>query len=1032
MSKTSAIKTGTTFLSSTWPVLKKYEGHQLDRIAMPLGGIGTGTISLGGRGQLQDWEIGNRPAKGFSPKNAFFALYARPSGEAAVVRALEGALLPHYEGARGSVQPMAGLPRFRDCKFFAAYPLGQVVLSDAEVPVQVRMEAFNPLIPGDAESSGIPVLALRFVLRNKTNKRVEAAVCGNLSNFLGQYGPAGKPGNNSNRLWESKDGKYRGVILEPRGLDESDELFGTMSMVTDAPKVSRRTAWETIGWNADLLEYWDDFSEDGELEECSPGIQEGPMASVAGKLSIPAGGERSVTFLVSWHFPNRMTWYPSASPEKRDPFVTDFAPRFEISDFFSCANSLQGVAFSKAIAWKTTVSVNKAGFANIREQICSQGKKARGVFFRTTFTCVEAMSLVAHLGYDGPVVVWVDGKEIFRDATGTNPAGPEDAQVPFAAGRGNHEVVIALSANHGAAWGIFLRLERVALSKGAANVISLPVFSGTVTTTAPSDGNEEACCDGGQCCGGGHPDWVGNFYCNTYKNAWDVIEKTVPRLAALEKDTVAFVRDFCASDLPDVVKEAALFNISTLRSQTTFRIPEGHLFGWEGCDDAAGCCHGSCTHVWNYENAIPFLFGDLSRSMREVEFAHATDEQGMMCFRVNLPLDRAKEWKHAAADGQMGCLMRLYRDWKICGDEEFLRALWPHARRALEFCWIPGGWDGDRDGVMEGCQHNTMDVEYYGPNPQMELWYLGALRACEEMAAYLGESEFAQQCRELFLKGRAWTDANLFNGEYYEHHYQPPEHPEAVAECLKVGMGSSKDFQLGSGCLVDQLVGQYMAHAAGLGYLLRPKNIQKTLKSIKKYNFLKSFYNHFNHMRSYVLNDESALLMASYPRGERPKYPFPYFTEVMTGFEYTAAVGMLQEGLLKDGLECITAIRNRYDGVRRSPFDEAECGHHYSRTMASWAAVLSLTGFHYSGVERLLKITDRAGTYFWSHGEGWGRIVVSRRDKKLSVKLSVTRGSIALRRVLVGRSTAFDLPREVVVTRSRPLVLSSKSSSTAQ
>src|SRR6478672_2198539 len=80
-----------------WPILTRYDQDHLARIALPLGGIGTGTVSLGGRGNLHDWEIVNRPAKGFTPPNCFFALYAQPSGGPSVTRALEGALQPHYE-----------------------------------------------------------------------------------------------------------------------------------------------------------------------------------------------------------------------------------------------------------------------------------------------------------------------------------------------------------------------------------------------------------------------------------------------------------------------------------------------------------------------------------------------------------------------------------------------------------------------------------------------------------------------------------------------------------------------------------------------------------------------------------------------------------------------------------------------------------------------------------------------------------------------------------------------------------------------
>jgi uncharacterized protein (DUF608 family) len=373
----------------------------------------------------------------------------------------------------------------------------------------------------------------------------------------------------------------------------------------------------------------------------------------------------------------------------------------------------------------------------------------------------------------------------------------------------------------------------------------------------------------------------------------------------------------------------------------------------------------------------------------------------MMSFRVNLPLERAKSFGKAAADGQMGCIMKMYRDWQLSGDDKMLKALWPHVKKALEFCWVKGGWDADRDGVMEGCQHNTMDVEYYGPNPQMGIWYLGALRAAEEMARYLGEDDFAATCRRLFERGKKWIDANLFNGEYYEHEIRPPKDKSDIAPSLLIGMGAADptkpDYQLGSGCLVDQLIGQYMARVCGLGYLLEPSNVGKTLSSIMKYNHSEGMYKHFNCMRSFALGDESALLMASYPK-ERPKNPFPYFTEVMTGFEYTAAVGMLYEGQTEEGLKCIQNIRERYDGLKRSPFDEAECGHHYARAMASWAAVLAVTGFNYSGVEKSMTFADKDGTFFWSNGYAWGSCSIKQSTGGKKIELVVLQGELALAR----------------------------------
>jgi non-lysosomal glucosylceramidase len=478
------------------------------------------------------------------------------------------------------------------------------------------------------------------------------------------------------------------------------------------------------------------------------------------------------------------------------------------------------------------------------------------------------------------------------------------------------------------------------------------------------------------------------------------VTKIAPQLDELEKKTVEFVKAFVDSDLPPVIKEAALFNASTLRTQTSFRAEDGRFYGWEGCNDYDGCCTGSCTHVWNYEQATPFLYGSLSRSMREVEFGHATQKNGYMSFRVNLPLVHAQEQKPAAADGQMGTIMKLYRDWRLSGDDKMLKTLWPYAKTALQFAWIPGGWDADHDGVMEGCQHNTMDIEYYGPNPEVGVWYLGALRAGEEMAKTIGDEAFAKVCRDLFQRGSSWLDANLFNGEYYEQHIVPAADEKSIAEGLRLGAGAKDlehpELQLGAGCLTDQLVGQYMAHVAGLGYLLAQGNVRTTLASIVKYNYCDDLSGHFNHLRTYALGEEAGTIIATYPKGRRPKRPFPYAFEVWTGLEYTAAAGMLYEGLDDDALKIVAAVRDRHEGFKRNPFDEPECGHHYARAMASWGLILAATGFHYDGVDGRItfKASPKSTTWFWSSGDAWGTFQQSKQRNATQAKLNVLGGSI--------------------------------------
>ena len=128
----------------------------------------------------------------------------------------------------------------------------------------------------------------------------------------------------------------------------------------------------------------------------------------------------------------------------------------------------------------------------------------------------------------------------------------------------------------------------------------------------------------------------------------------------------------------------------------------------------------------------------------------------------------------------------------------------------------------------------------------------------------------------------------------------------------------------------------------------------------------------------------------------------------MTGFEYTAAVGMLYEDQIENGLTCIQNIRDRYDGHKRSPFDEAECGHHYARAMASWAGVLALTGFNYSNVESTMKWAPKTGTYFWSNGYSWGDCQISIKNSQANVKLRVENGDLALERFVLDGFGSYD------------------------
>jgi uncharacterized protein (DUF608 family) len=268
----------------------------------------------------------------------------------------------------------------------------------------------------------------------------------------------------------------------------------------------------------------------------------------------------------------------------------------------------------------------------------------------------------------------------------------------------------------------------------------------------------------------------------------------------------------------------------------------------------------------------------------------------------------------------------------------WLKQWYPSVKKMLEFAWAPGGWDADRDGVMEGSQHNTYDVEFFGPNPMCTGWYLAALAATAEMARLCGDGDFSKECDALRERGSRWVDGNLYNGRYYVQHTEPPRGEVAPFTALSDEHKSPKPrFQVGNGCLIDQLVGQYKANRAGLGDLFDALHLRTAAGNIFRNNYHEGFRDHYNNMRTFATGSESGSLICSYPEGGRPEVPFPYWGECMTGFEYQLAVLLLDYGYPDEAEKVAKAVRDRHNGANRNPFNEPECGSYYARSMASWS-----------------------------------------------------------------------------------------------
>ena len=501
-----------------------------------------------------------------------------------------------------------------------------------------------------------------------------------------------------------------------------------------------------------------------------------------------------------------------------------------------------------------------------------------------------------------------------------------------------------------------------------------------------------------------------NHYATVWQDAWDVAEYVVSNFDRLHEETRKFHDTLFTSTLPTHVLDAVSSQLSVLRTTTCLRLEDGTFYGFEGCNDSSGCCEGSCTHVWNYAQALPYLFPQLQRSMMEAHLTHSMSDDGFIQFRMPLPLGTAaKAGFVPAADGQMGLVMQVYREWLVANDEAWLRRVWPQAQRALEFAWKY--WDADQDGVMEGVQHNTYDMEWWGPNTMTGSLYLGALRAGEELARVVGDARSANRYRELFEKGSAWTDEHLFNGEYYEQQVNPEANdpwPEPYRSIYDRGADDKfpewPRWQFGTGCLSDQLIGEWIARMLGLGHLYDRRNVHKALKAVFHHNWRADLHDHPCTLRIYAVNDEAGLIIATWPNGERPGYPFWFADEVWCGIEYQVASHLIYEGLTDQALAIVKGVRDRHRGDQRNPWDEFECGHHYARSMASYALLLALSGFRYKAADQAIgfapRIFENDFRCFFSVADAWGLYTQKLGAERKDLAIRVDYGSLPLHRVI--------------------------------
>ncbi len=420
---------------------------------------------------------------------------------------------------------------------------------------------------------------------------------------------------------------------------------------------------------------------------------------------------------------------------------------------------------------------------------------------------------------------------------------------------------------------------------------------------------------------------------------------------------------------------------------------DGRFWGWEG----VGCCHGTCTHVWNYSHAEARLFPALARSARTMQDLGTAFEEntGRVAFRGEV-----RGGFDYAADGQAGTVLKCYREHLCSPDASFLNANWPRIRMVVEHLLTrdaeppaKGAVEtsgAEADGIIVGTQHNTFDINFHGPNTFVGSLYLAALLAGARMAEAMGDNATAARYRGVYARGREWTEKNLFNGRYF---------------IQRVPEGESDRFQYADGCLSDQTFGQTWARLLDLGPVYDPGKVRRALMSVYRHNFAPAVgaYNAV-HPPERVFADprEPGLFVCTWPEGKRPDEPVRYRDEVWTGIEYQVAAGLAAEGLVDQALVLVRAVDSRYDGAVRNPWNEVECGDHYSRAMAAWGVLQAITGFVYDGPAGVIgmspRLTPDRFAAFFAGAEGWGTLSQGRLQDRQINRIDVRHGALRVAR----------------------------------
>jgi non-lysosomal glucosylceramidase len=908
-------------------------GDELKFIGMPIGGLCAGQLYLGGDGTLWYWDIFNKYI--FTGYDA--VTYVTPRIPTSPIQ--QGFSIKISQAGKEQTRSL-DRNGFHDIAFNGEYPVGFVEYRDTDCPVVVSLEAFSPFIPLNADDSSLPATVMRYTMRNTSAAPVELELTGHLENGASV---------NSQYIYGALGTRHNRIVRD-------GALLALECGMTETPLPTPSPLRPAI--------VFADFE----------GTDYGAWTTEGEAFGKGPTNDPRVTNFQGKSYANSYPPNGGGIPQGDAPQGTLTSPEFTverryINFLMAGGRQLETLAMQllddggNVIRTATGNNTEKMDWQSWDVGDC-EGKKVRiravdhasGPWGHIEFDQVqfedEPKQPLQKFALNGDFGTMALALLQAQPGDGGSADGKDRTPSADAPARATDRLVGSLA-------------RKVTLQPGethTANFVIAWHFPNLGHDTQPDDGFRNS---------------EGRSYATRFPDASAVARYVADNFDKLHGQTKAWHDSWYDSTLPWWLLDRTLLNISTLATSTAYHFANGLFYGWEG----VGCCAGTCTHVWSYEQAMGRLFPEFDRNLRE-----RVDYKLGAGLRPDGEIGN-RSGGDAATDGHAGTILRTYRDHQTSPDDAFLKRNWDAIKLAI-------GWliaqDGNSDGILEGPQPNTMDETWYGAVPWLSGMYLGALRAGEEMAHDMGDAAFAQKCRAIFEAGQKNFVQRLWNqdaGYFYQipdPKNQGPHH------------GSY------TGCEADQVYGQGWAHQVGLGRLLPADKTKQALDSIYKFNFAPDVgpYRKLYGGRWYAMAGEAGLIICTWPQNAGEQGTFNYCNECWAGIEHQVAGHMIWEGMLTEGLAIERAVHDRYHPSRRNPWNEVECGDHYARSMSSYGVFVAVCGFEYHGPRGTMafapQLTPENFRSAFTAADGWGTFAQKLDGPAQKASLEMKSGQLTL------------------------------------